>query len=167
MSLNRAGEEETTTGLKCLNNNNLIVQHKFTMRILITKDPSPVVNTGNPPFYPSMVINSICRRQYSQLTQLDFSQLIPLNSIWHRTMLLEVERKSNTQWRRATHTTVTSPRCNLSRQMVKTSLDYWSRPLPTSHLWCRAAPRLCLRLTAPARMISTRAPLNNLTTSLQ
>lgn len=79
MSLNRPGEEETTTGLKCLNNNNLIVQHKFTMRILITRDLSQVVNIGNPPYFHSVAINSFY--QHSQQTQRDFSLLIPLNSI--------------------------------------------------------------------------------------
>jgi hypothetical protein len=81
MSLNRAGEEETTTGLKCLNNNNLIVQHKLTMRILITRDLSQVASIGNPPYSHSMVINSFYQHPHSLQIQQDFSQQIPLNSI--------------------------------------------------------------------------------------
>lgn len=114
MYLIKAGGE-TMIGSKCLsNNNNLTVQHKFTMRILTTRDLTPEDNNsiGTLPFFHSTVLINSYHHNNNLQIQRDSSLQIHLNSIWHKIRPLEVERRNSTRWKRATRTTVTRHRCH-------------------------------------------------------
>lgn len=102
MSLTKPEAEITMIGSRCLLNNRAAFRHVLTMRTLIIKDLSPVVNIEILLFSHSNV-SRICNNQQ---TQQDNLQQTPLSLTWCRIELSVAELKNNTQLRRAATLTI-------------------------------------------------------------